>query len=150
MEIDNIRYRVAVPEDHEKVIEFALQALYDAKLPKFAQDVGDELIERIKSGEAGNVIIAEDLTAGNKIVGYLEIDSNRSKKGKAFYIGAIYVLPEYRRKHVGKNLFNTMLREKCKNNEQIRVEALTESEMRFWKRLGFRIHHYALFFNPNE
>lgn len=148
--IQNIRYRVAVPEDHEKVVEFAMQALYDAKLPRFAQDIGEALVERIKTGEPGNVIIAEDLTADDKIVGYLEIDSSRSKVGKAFYIGTIYVLPEYRRRHVGKNLFFTMLEEKCQHNEQIRVEALTEDELRFWKSLGFRIHHYSLFYNPQD
>ena len=150
MEIENIRYRVAVPEDHEKVVEFAMQALYDAKLPRFAQDVGEALVERIKSGEPGNVIIAEDITADNMIVGYLEIDANRSKPRKAFYIGGIYVLPEYRRRHVGKNLFLTMLKEKCKHDEQIRVEAITEDELRFWKSLGFKIHHYSMFYDPHD
>ncbi len=148
MQIENIRYRVAVPEDHDKVVEFAMQALYDAKLPRFAQDIGEELVERIKSGEAGNVIIAEDLSQDDKIVGYLEIDTTRSKPRKAFYIGGIYVLPEYRRRHIGKNLFFTMLKEKCKHEEQIRVEAVTEDELRFWRSLGFNIHHYAMFYDP--
>ncbi len=148
--LQNIVCRFADPRDMDSVIEFALMAINDNELPSFALDVGEDLAERIRKGGSENIVIAEDPKMDSRIVGYLELDPQRTRKGKAFYIRGIYVLPEYRGQGIASKMISLMREKLCCHGEQLRVEALTENELRFWRKLGFKIHHYSLYLPPEE
>ncbi len=146
-EEEKIVYRFATADDRDQIYDFALKALNDPRLPDFAEDIGDELLERIRTGDPTTVLLALNGKT-NEIIGYIEMGEHKTIKGKKiFYIRGIYVLPEYRRHGIGRELFNRMLREKCKDAVQIRVDAFTEEGLNFWKNLNFKVHHYALYLN---
>lgn len=145
-----INYRFATEEDREKIYEFALQAIKYSQIPEFAKDAGENLQERVSTEDPNNVILAIDTNQENNVVGYIEVDPTSKEKSKFILIKGIYVLPEYRRKGVGKKLLTMMKEEKCGHNEQLRVQAFTESGLRFWENFGFKIHHYSLYYNPKK
>ena len=148
---ENFEYRFATPKDKERLYEFALFAIEDPKLPSVAKDVGEDLMERVSlEKKKKEVLIAIDKGSDDRVIGYIEVDKNRYIPGKACYIRGIYVLPSYRRKGVGRNLVKELMKEKCVRKEQLRVEALTEKELAFWKELGFKIHHYSLYYDECE
>ena len=138
-----ISYRFATDDDRESIYDFALQAIQYSDIPEFAEDAGQNLQERISEGDPENVIVAIDSDQEEKIVGYIEVEPHQTH----MLIRGIYVLPEYRRQGIGQKLLKMMQENKCKNNEQIRVHAFTEAGKRFWEEIGFKIHHYALYFD---
>jgi GNAT superfamily N-acetyltransferase len=82
------------------------------------------------------------------VIGYIEVDPDRTIEGSAVYLRGIYVLPEYRRGGIGKRLLQMMVKEKRKEGEELRVRAFTEEGLRFWQDFGFNIAHYSLQYNP--
>lgn len=146
---DGINLRFATAKDKDQIYDFALAAIAGADLPEFAQDAGNDLQERIDEGDPDNVLIAEDSTMQDKIIGYIELDPSRSKKRHAVYIKGIYVLDEYRRRGIGKDMLKIIRDNRVDEDIQLRVEAFTTQGLRFWENFGFEIHHYSLFHNPS-
>ncbi|HKZ40375.1 MAG TPA: GNAT family N-acetyltransferase [Candidatus Hodarchaeales archaeon] len=148
-----IIYRFALSQDIEEIQAFALAALNDTILPGFAKSVGADMLGRIERFP-GNVVVAETLeieagTETAKIIGYIEIDQTRINE-KAFYIRGIYVLPEYRRRGVGRGMLSTFVEKRCKDGQQLRAEAFSDFENTFWESLGFKRHHISLFIEKGK
>ena len=139
----DISYRFATKEDSQKIYELALRAVSSMDIPRFAEDAGDDLFERINKGEK-SVIIAEDTTINDNVIGYIEMEADSLLDGDAVFIREIYVLPEYRRGGIGKRMLEMMLKEITQNEKHIRVNAYTEDELKFWEFLGFKIRFYSL------
>ena len=137
----NIRFRFADKADSTKIYDFAMRAISESILPRFAQDAGEDLNERITNGDPNNVAIAED---HDEVVAYIEIDPKRSTQKKVIYIRGIFVLGGYRRQGIGNKLLKMMREEKCKNGEELYVDAFTPQGVKFWKALGFEIDHYVV------
>lgn len=144
----NISFRFATNEDNQKIYDFALRAMSGTQLPRFAEDAGENLLDRIGKGNYKTVILAEDTMDDDSVIGYIEVDPDRTIDGEAVYLRGVYVLPQYRRKGVGKRLLKMMVHEKRKRGEDVRVLAYTEDGLRFWQDYGFNIAHYSLQYNP--
>lgn len=146
---DNIEIRFATTEDREQIYDFALAAIKGADLPEFAEDAGQNLQDRVETGDPENVLIAVDKDQ-NKIIGYIELDPDKSPNPKAMHIRGIYVLPEYRRRGIGNEMLRIIRENKVSKDTQLRVTAFTLQGLRFWENYGFKIHHYALYHDPNQ
>ena len=143
----SIRYRLATSEDIEeqKIMEFALAALNDATmLPKFAENVGEDLADRISSAKLGNFIIAED-EEDNQFIGYLELE----KIEKDYHIIGLYVLPDYRHKSIAHELLKRA-EDRCQPDEHIRVNAYSKRELGLYHNLGFKTNYHALFYKKDS
>ena len=119
-----------------------MRAISESILPRFAEDAGIELYDRISSGDPRNVGIAE--VEGYGIVAYIEIDPNRSTRKEVMYIRGIFVLEDFRRRKIGRRLLKMMQDEKCTEGEQLYVDAYTEDGVKFWKSLGFNVDRHVL------
>ncbi|MCH8906027.1 MAG: GNAT family N-acetyltransferase [Candidatus Heimdallarchaeota archaeon] len=145
-----IEYRFATKEDQESIYDFAMRAIAESILPRFAEDAGEDLSERITNGDPHNVAIATDLDLDSGIVGFIEIDPSRSNKKSEVYIRGIFVLESHRRMGIGNKLIKMMLEEHSRRGDQLFVEAFTEDGLRFWQSFGFKIDHFALSYQPND
>lgn len=134
-----IEYRIADQKDNELIYEFALKAINDSILPKFAEDAGFNLQERLSSGSS-IVIIALD---GEDIVGYAEIDTVSPEESSSVFVRGLYVLPSHRREGVGGTIIK-MIKDKFAVNKKVRVRAYTGEGKNFWESLGFIIHHHDM------
>ena len=135
-----IEVRFAQESDIPNVTEFALIALNDSSmLAKFAQDIGSEFTHRLETTGPENTILAIDKNNNNAIIGFSEVDPERSKPGKYYFLTGLYVLPNYRGKNIATNLVRKMLEEKCKNGEELLVQAFNESEKKVWENLLFKV-----------
>lgn len=133
-----IEVRFATADDVPNVTEFALIALNDSSmLAKFAQDIGAEFTHRIETTGPENTILAIDKANKNSIVGFSEVDPERSKPGKFYFLTGLYVIPSFRSKGIATQLVQKMLEEKCKNGEELFVQAFDDSERKVWEKLNF-------------
>lgn len=141
----SIEVRFANKTDIANVTEFALIALSDSSmLAKFAQDIGSEFTHRLETTGPQNTILALDKKNNNAIVGFSEVDPERSKQGKYYFLSGLYVLPDYRSKGIASQLVRRMLEEKCKNGEELIVQAFNESEKKVWEKLLFSVKSTTL------
>ena len=141
----SIEVRFATKTDIANVTEFALIALSDSSmLAKFAQDIGSEFTHRLETTGPQNTILAIDKKNNNAIVGFSEVDPERSKTGKYYFLSGLYVLPDYRSKGIASKLVRRMLEEKCKNGEELIVQAFNESEKKVWEKLLFSVKSTTL------
>ncbi len=138
--MSDITYRFATKDDIELVYDFALHALASSEIPVFAADVGDGIQERIMEGDVRNLIVAEDLDE-EIIVGYAEVDPQES--GRILIMG-VFVLPEYRRKGIGKKILQMILNEICTNHEDLYVRAFTDHGVKFWQSYGFDVQFHVM------
>lgn len=140
-----IEIRFANKSDIPNVTEFALIALNDSSmLAKFAQDIGSELTHRLETTGPENTILAIDKSNNNAIIGFSEVDPERSKPNKYFFLTGLYVLPAYRSKGIATQLVRRMLEEKCKNGEELIVQAFNDSEKKVWEKLMFSVKSTTL------
>lgn len=140
-----IEVRFAHAEDIPNVTEFALIALNDSSmLAKFAQDIGSELTHRIETTGPQNTILAIDTENKNAIIGFAEVDPERSQPGEYFFLSGLYVLPSYRSKGIATQLVQKMLEEKCTNGEELHVQAFNEAEKIVWEKLAFSVKTMTL------
>ncbi len=140
-----IEVRFATADDVPNVTEFALIALNDSSmLAKFAQDIGSEFAHRIETTGPQNTILAIDTANKNSIVGFSEVDPERSKPGSYYYLSGLYVLPAYRSKGIATRLVQKMIEEKCKNGEELHVEAFDDAEKKVWENLDFSVKTMTL------
>lgn len=145
----DIAYRFTTKDDNQKIYDFALRGITGTIIPKFAEDAGENLWERIEGGGYENVIVAEDTRSDDQVVGFIEVDPNRGISGETVYIRGIYVLDEYRRMGIGKKLLKLMVNEKAKRGEKLFVRAFTQYGLKFWENFGFKISHYSLFYDTD-
>ena len=95
MNQDNITIRYANQSDIEKVTEFALVALNDSSmLTKFASDIGSEFSTRLELNGPEYTILAID-SETDSIIGFIEIDPDRSAKNKFFYVSGMYQICDF-------------------------------------------------------
>ena len=134
--------RKATVEDVEKILHFIKEL---AKYEKMENDVAatSELIrEWIFEKKKANVIFVMD---GEKEVGYALYFYNYSTfTGKAgIYLEDLFVLPEYRGKGYGKELFNELKRI-CKEEKLGRIDwqclDWNEPSIKFYDSLGAKKH----------
>ncbi|MHA2276815.1 MAG: GNAT family N-acetyltransferase, partial [Candidatus Kariarchaeaceae archaeon] len=141
MPVGDVSFRFATKDDNEVIYDFAMRAISESILPRFAEDAGEDLYQRISSGDPRNVAIAEVENEG--IVAYIEIDPDRSSRDKVVYIRGIFVLEAFRRRRIGRRLLQMMREEKCKDDYELYVDAYTTEGVQFWKSLGFDIDRYV-------
>lgn len=133
----NIKVRFANDADSATVSEFVFTALNDSSILRgCSEHIGSEFLNRLET-EKQNLLLATDTQNDNSIIGFLEIDLNRSINNQTYFIANIYVLPQYRRKGIASILVQTMLQEKCTHGEELVVEATSEQERKYWDNLHF-------------
>lgn len=138
-EID-IDIRFAKEEDIANVTEFALIALSDSSmLAIFASDIGSDMMNRIQTTGPQNTILAIDKNDDNAIIGFSEVDPERSEVGKYYFLSGLYVLPNYRGKGIAQKLVKRMLEDKCSQGEELIVSAFSQAERRVWEKLMFKV-----------
>ena len=136
-EID-LEIRFAQEEDIENVTEFALIALNDSSmLTLFASDIGSEMMNRFRTSGPQNTILALDRKQ-NSIIGFIEVDPERSKEGICYFLSGLYILPYYRYKGIASKLVKQMLEQKCTKGEELIVKAFSDKEKRVWESLTFK------------
>ncbi len=107
-----------------------------------------EVVYKLLAENRDALIIAEE---NSKIIGYLlyKLDASYpfKVKEKWSYISDIYILPEYRRKGIGKALIN-YLEEILRKNGINKIRLLVWGEnipaLEFYKKLDFKIVGYLL------
>ena len=145
MSSDSIEISFASSEDIPNVTEFALIALNDSSMiAKFAQDFGSDFTHRLETTGPQNTILAIDKDNKNAIIGFAEVDPERSKPGKYYFLSGLYVIPNYRGRGIATKLVDKMLTEKCSGGEELIVDAFNESERKVWENLKFTVHTYNL------
>ena len=139
-ESSNIEVRFAHASDIPNVTEFALIALNDSSmLAKFAQDIGSDFTHRLETTGPENTILAIDKDNNDAIIGFSEIDPERSEPGKFYVLTGLYVLPSHRGKGIAHRLVQKMLESKCSQGEELLVQAFNESEKKVWEKLLFNV-----------
>lgn len=142
----NIEIRFASEEDVDSVTEFALIALNDSNmLTKFASDIGSDMMKRFHTTGPQNTLLAIDTEKGDAIVGFAEVDPERSKPGKYYFLTGLYVQQDYRNLGLGKKLVRQMLKEKCQKGEELRVASFNNQDQRVWESLDFKIKSTTLY-----
>lgn len=146
-EID-LEIRFARESDIESVTEFALIALNDSSmLTLFASDIGADMMNRFSTTGPQNTILALDKKQNN-IIGFIEVDPERSVEGKCFFLSGLYILPYYRHKGIASKLVQKMLKEKCTKGEELIVKAFSDQEKRVWESLTFTTKSTTLSLKP--
>lgn len=137
---NDIEIRFAHASDIPNVTEFAYLALNDSSmLAKFAQDIGSDFTHRLETTGPENTILAIDTNSNNAIIGFSEVDPERSKPGQYYFLTGLYVLPSYRGKGIASRLVKKMLEEKCSGGEELLVQAFNDSEKKVWENLLFKV-----------
>ncbi|MCY3410588.1 MAG: GNAT family N-acetyltransferase [Candidatus Heimdallarchaeota archaeon] len=128
-----IDYRIATKDDHEAIYDFALHATSDAKIPEFAEDVGEALQDRLAKGET-TIIIA---LSGEQVVAYAEIDLTRQHLGGVFIQG-VYVDRGFRRQGIGGKILDMVKAKFCTKGEKVLTRAYTSAGKNFWESWGYK------------
>jgi ribosomal protein S18 acetylase RimI-like enzyme len=141
----HIEIRFASAKDIPNVTEFALIALNDSSmLAKFAQDIGSEFTHRLETTGPSNTILALDKNDNNAIVGFSEVDPERSKPGSHYFLSGLYVVPSHRNQGIASKLVKKMLQEKCSGGEELIVKAFNDAEKKVWEKLLFSVKSTTL------
>ena len=147
--IDDLNIRKMKEEDVEQVMDLVLRlkrlnAEFDSTFD-VAENSGDEikqhLIDAAKDQENFIVLVG---VSGSKIVGIIKVDMH----GRIYYkpktearIVEFYVMPEYRRKDLGRMLMNEIYDElNSKGIKLVTAEfpALNLIALDFYKKIGYR------------
>lgn len=132
-----IELRFARSEDIPDASEFVLLALNDNEMQsECAEVLGSDFSEHLETYGPQNILLAFDNTNNHAIVGFLEINEERSIQGQ-YCISTLYVLPAYREQDVARSLVQKMLEEKCSPGEELLIQACHECDLKYWKDLGF-------------
>ena len=103
----------------------------------------------IKS-ETSKIILAQD---NGQIIGYsyaviMEPDPATSKRDKYGYIHDLFVIPEYRRKGIGKQLFDEIMKWfHTLDIDRVELDVIVGNYLAnsFWKKQGFNDHFHRLY-----
>ena len=140
-----LEIRFAKDEDVENVTEFALIALNDSSmLTVFASDIGSDMMNRIQTTGPQNTLLALNKNDNNAIIGFAEVDPERSVEGKYYFLSGLYVLPTFRNRGIASKLVRKMLTDKCPNREELIVTAFDEKEKQVWETLMFKLKSVTL------
>ena len=90
-------------------------------------------------------MIALDTKESNKIIGYIELDPAKTGTKRYKRIRGIFVLPDYRRRGIGRTMLRLLLKHTIEEGVQLRIDAFTEEGRKFWQAYDFKIHHYSLY-----
>ncbi len=133
-----IELRFACADDIPDATDFVLLALNDVGMQDgCAELLGSEFINRLEIQGPQNTILALDKSNNDSIVGFLEINPEKSVKGHCF-ISTIYVLPSYRNQDIEKSLVHKMLEEKCQPGEELLVQVCLDCDLKYWEKLDFK------------
>ena len=144
--------RKAINEDAELILHFIKQLAIYEKMEKDVTATLELIRELIFEKKKANVIFVTD---GEKEVGYALYFYNYSTfTGKAgIYLEDLFVLPEYRGKGYGKELFNE-LRRICKEEKLGRLDwqclDWNEPSIKFYDSLGAKKHSQWLNYRLEE
>ncbi|AAL63632.1 N-acyltransferase [Pyrobaculum aerophilum str. IM2] len=144
--------RLATKEDLDSAVQLVvrlkrLNAEFDPMLevvPDIEQAVRKYLENALNSPSSVLLVAAE----GSKVVGLLKGDVEDRIFYKPRYAGVIkefYILPEYRRKGIGKRLMMEGVEQLRKKGAEIIMAsfpALNEIAINFYKKMGFRPIEY--------
>lgn len=144
--------RTATKEDLDSAVSLVvrlkrLNAEFDPMLqvtPEIEQ-VTKQYLEEALNNPSSVLLVAVE---GNKVIGVLKGDVEDRKFYKPRYVGVIrefYILPEYRRKGLGKRLMAEgidQLRKKGAEVIMASFPALNDIAINFYKKMGFRPIEY--------
>lgn len=138
-----LEFRNATSSDIPEASEFVLMALNDIGMQNDCVELlGSEFTNRLQR-DPQNTLLAFDKSNNNQIIGFLEIDSDKSSPGH-YFIKNLYVLPAYRKKGIATNLVHRMLEEKCTSGDEVHVEVYNDNDKRYWEKLQFETKHMVL------
>lgn len=133
----SIELRFANAEDIPDATEFVLLALNDIGMQNECVEIlGSKFTDRLESYGPQCTLFAFDNNNNNSIIGFLEIDPVKCKDGH-YFISNIYVLPSYRHQGIATRLVHKMLETKCKDGEELLVEACHDCDLKYWEKLEF-------------
>lgn len=129
-------FRTATSTDIPEASEFVLMALNDIGMQNDCVELlGSEFTNRLQRFPQ-NTLLAFDKSNNEAIIGFLEIDPDKSSPGN-YFIKNLYVLPAYRKKGIASNLVSRMIQEKCTSGDEVHVEVCNENDRRYWEKLQF-------------
>lgn len=132
-----IELRFARSEDIPDASDFVLLALNDNDMQsECAELLGTDFADHLQTYGSQNILLAFDTTNNHAIVGFLEINEEKSIKGQ-YCISYLYVLPAYRNQDIAQSLLQKMLEEKCSPGEELLIQTCHECDLKYWKDLGF-------------
>ena len=132
-----INFRFAKSEDIPDASDFVLIALNDIGMQTECVEVlGSEFTNRLETHGPQNTLLAFDTTNNNSIIGFLELDPEKSQKGH-YFIRNLYVLPAYRHQGIATNIVQKMLEEKCEPGEELLIQVCNECDLKYWEKLQF-------------
>ena len=139
-----IELRFANSTDIPDASEFVLTAFNDTMMDKECVDtLGSKFTNRLERYGPQNTLLAFDINNNSTIVGFLDLDTEKSTEHKK-YIYNIYVLPPYRKQGIAKNLVNKMMSERCFQGDELIIRVSSESEKHFWEKMDFTMDHAVL------
>jgi len=132
-----IELRFARTEDIPNASEFVLLALNDNEMKsECAEELGSDFASHLETYGPQNILLAIDKNNNDTIVGFIEINPERSIKGQ-YCISNLYVLQAYRNQTITRSLVQKMLEEKCAPGEELIIQACHECDLTYWKDLEF-------------
>ena len=138
-----IELRFANADVIPEASDFVFTALNDNGIQNdCVETLGNEFTNRLERYPQ-NTLFAIDNSNNDSIVGFLELDPDKSSNGHHF-IRNLYVLPPYRKQGIATNLVNKMLEEKCASGEELLVEVSNENDKNYWEKLQFTTNLYVL------
>jgi ribosomal protein S18 acetylase RimI-like enzyme len=110
----------------------------------------DQFIRPAMKSENSRIILAQD---SGRIVGYsyaviIEANPAMAKRDKYGYIHDLFIIPEYRRRGIGKQLFDEILKWlHSQDIERVELEVIVGNYLAnsFWKKQGFSDHVHRLY-----
>ncbi len=132
-----VELRFVETNDIPEASEFVLMALNDMGMQNDCIDLlGSEFTDRLQRFPK-NILLAFDKSNNDTIIGFLEIDPDKSTPGH-IVIKNLYVLPAYRKQGIATSLVNKMIEQKCSVGDELHVEVSNENDKRYWEKLQFK------------
>ena len=133
-----VELRFANAKDIPDAADFVLIALNDIGMQTECVEVlGTEFTNRLETYGPQYTLLAFDKSNNDSIIGFLEIDPEKSKKGH-YFISNLYVLPAYRHQGIATMLVQKMLESKCEPGEELLVQVCNECDLKYWEKLEFK------------
>ena len=140
-----IEIRFANAKDIPNASEFVLIALNDLGMQNECVEIlGNEFTNRLETYGPQNTLLAFDNSNNNSIIGFIEIDPQKSVQNTSYFISNLYVLPSYRKRGIASMLVHKMSEDKCSNGAELIVQVCNEDDRKFWEKLNFSVKNTIL------
>ena len=144
----SMKIRKAIPEDATVIIDFQKKMAWETERLKLASEKVDNGVKRVfsESGK-GEYWVADD---NGKVIASLLITYEWSdwRNADVWWFQSVYVLPEYRRKGIFRQMYSTIKKEAEKQGVaglRLYVETTNINAQKTYEALGMHCQHYRMY-----